>query len=103
MKVKASTANVQNALLLPLDIVQYDENQPYVYLYQDGVAVRRDIVTGMFTAQYVAVESGLSAEDPIITTWHPDLKDGALVFCRELFAASNGGAAGESDAEVKGE
>ena len=103
VKVKASTANVQNALLLPLDIVQYDENQPYVYLYQDGVAVRRDIVTGMFTAQYVAVESGLSAEDPIITTWHPDLKDGALVFCRELSAASNGGAAGENDAEVKGE
>lgn len=86
VKVKASTANAQGALILPLDLVEYDENQPYVYVYRDGVAVRVDLVTGMSTADSVVIESGLTEEDQIITTWHPDLKDGAAVYSPSLDA-----------------
>ena len=83
VKVKASTAKAENALLLPLELLEYDENQPYVYLFRDGVAVRADVVTGISSADEVVILSGLTAEDQIITTWHPDLKDGAAVALAE--------------------
>ncbi len=78
-KVKASTAKAENALLLPLELLEYDENQPYVYLFRDGVAVRADVVTGISSAEEVVILSGITAGDQIITTWHPDLRDGAAV------------------------
>ena len=79
VKVKASTAKAENALLLPLELLEYDENQPYVYLFRDGVAVRADVVTGISSAEEVVILSGITAGDQIITTWHPDLRDGAAV------------------------
>ncbi len=79
VKVKASTAKAEDALLLSLDLVEYDGNQPYVYVYRDGKAVRVDLATGISSAEEIVILSGLSAEDQIITTWHPDLKDGADV------------------------
>lgn len=79
VKVKASTAKAEGALLLSLDLVEYDGNQPFVYVYRDGTAVRVDIVTGISSAEDVVVLSGLTEEDQIITTWHPDLRDGAAV------------------------
>lgn len=79
VKVKASTAKAENALLLPLKLLEYDENQPFVYVYRDGAAVRVDVTTGISSAEEVVILSGLSPDDQIITTWHPDLKDGAAV------------------------
>ena len=104
--MKASTANAQDELILPLDLIEYDENQPYVYVYRDGVAVRVDLVTGVSTADSIVIESGLTEEDQIITTWHPDLKDGAAVYAPSLEAAasqseeapSQGSSSGDSSA-----
>ena len=79
VKVKASTAKAENALLLPLELLEYDENQPFVYVYRDGTAVRVDVTVGISSAEEVVILSGLSPDDQIITTWHPDLKDGAAV------------------------
>ena len=79
VKVKASTAKAENALLLPLELLEYDENQPFVYVYRDGTAVRVDVATGISSAEEVVILSGITAGDQIITTWHPDLKDGAAV------------------------
>ena len=79
VKVKASTAKAEDAMLLSLDLLEYDGNQPYVYVYRDGTAVRVDVTTGISSAEDVVILSGLDENDQIITTWHPDLKDGAAV------------------------
>ncbi len=79
VKVKASTAKAENAMLLSLDLLEYDGNQPFVYVYRDGKAVRTDVTTGISSAEEIVILSGLTKEDQIITTWHPDLKDGAAV------------------------
>jgi len=79
VKVKASTAKADDALLLSLDLLEYDGNQPYVYVYRDGAAVRTDVTTGISSADEVVILSGLTESDQVITTWHPDLRDGAAV------------------------
>ena len=45
--------------------------------------MRVDVTTGISSAEEVVILSGLTAEDQIITTWHPDLKDGAAVALAE--------------------
>ena len=77
--MKASTAKAEDAMLLSLDLLEYDGNQPFVYVYRDGKAVRTDVTTGISSAEEIVILSGLTKEDQIITTWHPDLKDGAAV------------------------
>lgn len=86
VKVEVSTAKAENTLLLDIDLIEYDENQPYVYVYRDGTAVRTDLETGISSRDSIAILSGLSSDDAVITTWHPDLKDGASVYCSELEA-----------------
>lgn len=80
VKVTAATAKAENALLVDIDNVYYDaDGQPYVFTYADGKAHRTDFVAGMSSSEQVVAESGLTLNSQIITTWHPDLADGAEV------------------------
>lgn len=98
VKVRASTAKAEETLLLDIDLVEYDENQPYVYVYENGTAVRHDIEIGITSKDTVSVISGITAEDAIISTWHPDLKDGASVTCEELEQSAAAEQPGEDSA-----
>ena len=79
VKVTATTALAENALTIPLDSVYFENDQPYVFTYFDGKAHRNDLVFGMMSADTAEIASGLTAAEFVITTWHPDLKDGATV------------------------
>jgi len=89
VKVRATTAYRENALILPLDIINYEGNQPYVYIYENGVARRADLELGITTAESAAVVSGISADDAIITTWNPGLNDGAAVYSADMPEENN--------------
>ena len=84
VKVRAATAEAKNVLTLPLDNIQYDENQPFVLVYRDGTAVRCDLELGMSTRTDVEIVSGVTVSDAVITTWHPELRNGSLVNCAAL-------------------
>lgn len=77
VKVTAPTQRAENALLLPQDSVYYDDGQAYVYLAVDGIAKRTDVGTGISTPQQVEIVSGIVAGDTVVTSWHPNLVDGA--------------------------
>ena len=97
VKVTAATAKAENAMLIDVDNVYYEDGQPYVFTYADGVAHRTDIETGMSTSEQIVVESGLEPDSQIITTWHPDLADGVSVQLAEGQAAPE--AAGEAGSD----
>ncbi len=86
--VRAATAQTDDAVILPLSYIQYEGNQAYVLLYKDGVAVRRDVTLGMTTHEEAEITRGLSENDNVITTWHPELKDGSSVACASLQPAA---------------
>lgn len=57
----------QTACVIPYEaVLQDDDNQEYVYLYENARAVRRDIVTGLEFTGGVAVASGLSGDELVI-------------------------------------
>ena len=83
VKVTAATQKAENAVLVPIDDVYYEDGQAYVFTYSGGKAHRTDFETGMSNSETIVAVSGLTTDDYIITTWHPDLKDGADVVLAE--------------------
>ena len=78
-KVTLVTQHAENVLTLPVDCIRFEENKPYVYLEQDGFARKVFIEVGMTDETCYEVVSGLTAADKVISTWHPNLADGAAV------------------------
>lgn len=53
--------------MLPYTVICQDDEGEYVYLLQDGVAVRREIETGIELSDMTEIVSGLNAEDRVLT------------------------------------
>ncbi len=79
VKVTADTYTQSDALLIPYDAVYYDAQQAYVYVVENGVAVRKNIETGIFDENTMTVLSGLTAKDELIVSWSSNLRDGVEV------------------------
>ncbi|HIY08042.1 MAG TPA: efflux RND transporter periplasmic adaptor subunit [Firmicutes bacterium] len=83
VKVTANTSSAEGVLLVPNDAVYYEDDVPYVYVYENGTARQVTFTAGLSNSQWVEMVDGLSGDERIITTWHPDLKDGAAVTLQE--------------------
>ncbi|GAB3877561.1 efflux RND transporter periplasmic adaptor subunit [Hymenobacter segetis] len=81
--VRIQNYNATNATVIPVDIVQHDEENSYVYVVaQEGgkaVAKKRVIKTGNTYNGKVEVTSGLTAEDQIISGGYQNLNEGQKV------------------------
>ena len=72
-------------VLVPYKAVRQDErNREYVYVYSNGVARRRDVVTGAELSDSVAVVSGLKAGEKVVL--QPDELDGTAAIVIEVKA-----------------
>lgn len=83
VKVTAQTYRQADALLIPYDAVYYDSGQAYVYVAENGKAVRKDIETGIFDETTMSVISGLTEQEQLITTWSSNLRDGVEILIEE--------------------
>ena len=86
------------AILIPSDAMFFENGVAYVYVVQDGKAVRTDVAIGLYTADEIAVTDGLLPGDEVITTWSASLRDGVDV---RLAGTGDEGAA--ADASSQGE
>jgi len=78
-KVTLTTQHAENVLTIPVDCVRFEDNKPYVYLEENGFAKKVFFTIGMTDEEVYEVTSGLKATDKVISTWHPNLADGAAV------------------------
>ncbi|MDR1961604.1 MAG: efflux RND transporter periplasmic adaptor subunit [Gracilibacteraceae bacterium] len=79
VKVRATSRQAKNALLIPLDCLYYEDGVPCVYLLKEGKALKTGVEVGVFNEKTAEIISGLSLSDQIIATWHPSLADGTNV------------------------
>ena len=66
-------------MLLPIAAIYADKTSDFVYVEENGMAVRRDIVTGISSAEYIEVKEGLTATDRVIISSMVTLEDGMAV------------------------
>lgn len=71
--------SANNVLVIPCDAVYYDRGQAYVFVASNGVAVKTNVETGIYDDENIAIISGLIDGQQVITTWSPNLVDGASV------------------------
>lgn len=77
--VKVDSYRDDSGIVVPYDAVYYSNGEPYLYVAEDGKAVRRDVETGMFDKKHIVIVSGLEEGEQVITSWAADLRDGAEV------------------------
>ena len=83
VKLTATTAHSENAVLIPTSALYYDDGSAYVYVAKDGTAVKTPVETGILSGDDAEILTGLSQGDLVITTWNTNLRDGAAVTVQE--------------------
>lgn len=79
VKLSVQMDQAMGALTVPVNTVSFASGQAFVYTYEDGKAVKKNIEEGIFDNDYMEVVSGITNSDQVILTWNNELHDGAEV------------------------
>lgn len=83
VKLTILMSQARNVMTVPLDTVRYDDGNPFVYCYEDGLARKIYIESGIYDADRMEVGSGITSDSQVITTWSNELVDGEEVLLKE--------------------
>lgn len=84
VKLYVTSDKAENVMTIPVDAVYYDNGEPYVYTYDNGTVHEVSIETGISDDEKMEVISGLTEENLVITTWSPELYEGAPAILAEI-------------------
>jgi membrane fusion protein (multidrug efflux system) len=74
--VRLVTQQHDNALLIPKKALIEEAGEQYVFLINNGAALRRTVRTGFMDDENAEVLSGLSAGNPVVIAGQGSLRDG---------------------------
>ena len=77
VKLYITSDKAENVMTIPVDAVYYSNGEPYVYTYDNGTVHKVTVETGISDDEKMQILSGLSADNEVITTWDPELYEGA--------------------------
>lgn len=69
----------RNALIIPFEAVQFIGDQAYVFVVEDDIAVKREVILSKYNQDEVIVLSGIDTNDRLISTWSSQLRNGIEV------------------------
>jgi HlyD family secretion protein len=73
-----------NTIAVPLEAVLYGEgSDPYLFIYNEGIAERRGIKTGLSSIERVEITTGLKPGEKVITSGNIYLKNNTTVKLRK--------------------
>lgn len=78
-KLVIYTNKAENALLIPVEAINADKDGDFLYVVENGVAVKKSIVCGISSDIYTEVTEGITEEDQIILTAYTTLEEGMAV------------------------
>lgn len=91
-KVVIYAQKSEDVLLVPVEAVNSDKNGDFVYIVEEGIVVRRDVVTGVSSDTHIEVVSGLKENDQVMTDISINIEEGMEVMAMpdELDMAETG-------------
>lgn len=78
-KLTIYTNNVENALMIPVEAINADKEGDFLYVVENGIAVRRPVVCGISNDTYTEILEGVTEEDVIILSALTSLEEGMAV------------------------
>lgn len=79
VKIIMTTQHSDNVMTVPIDAVYHESEKSYVYVYNNGIANKVYVETGLFDDNVIEIVSGLNADDQVISTWSSQLRNGVEV------------------------
>jgi membrane fusion protein (multidrug efflux system) len=67
--------NIDDAIVIPFYTVISRNNEQFVYIEQDGVAIKRNVQLGIMEKWMVEVKDGLKAGDNLLVEGHRDVEN----------------------------
>ena len=78
-KVKVHTAKAEQALIVPIEVINSDKDGDFVYTVENGILTRKNIVTGISSDVYCEVKEGLTEGDQVAGNVGVGLGEGMAV------------------------
>ena len=78
-KLTVYTRSVENVLLIPVEAINADRDGDFLYVVEDGLVVKRNVVCGISNDTYTEIIEGISEEDQIILSSFGSLEEGMAV------------------------
>lgn len=78
-KVSVHTARAEQVLVVPVEVINSDKNGDFVYAVENGVLVRKDVVTGISSDSYCEIKEGLNEGDQIVSSIAAYMQEGMAV------------------------
>lgn len=78
-KVKINTAFVGQTLVVPIEVVNSDKEGDFVYVAEDGILMKRRIVTGISSDSFCEVKEGLNEGEQVVGNVTVDMAEGMAV------------------------
>ena len=78
-KVSIQTAEVKDALLLPMECINTDTEGDFCFVVENGVIVRRNVEIGISSDEYSQVISGIKEGDQVVSQVSADIEEGISV------------------------
>lgn len=66
-KVKIHAQKSENVLIVPVEAVNSDKNGDFVYVVENGIVTRKNVVTGVSSDEYTEITEGLKENDQVLT------------------------------------
>lgn len=82
-KVVIYAQKAEGVILVPVEAVNADKNGDFVYIVEDNIVVRKEVVTGVSSDSYIEVISGLKENEQVMTEISIDIEEGMEVISIE--------------------
>lgn len=79
VKLYVIAQRAENVLTVPVDSIYYEGGNPYIYTYADGSLKKNAVTVGLSDNEYSEIQSGITANDQVVTTWTSELYEGSKV------------------------
>ena len=78
-KVRISTAKEEQAVLVPVSAVNVDMDGEFVYVVENGILVKKPVVTGISSDINIEIVEGLQEGEQVVTDVMANLYEGMTV------------------------
>ena len=73
------TNYVEDAIMIPVEAINADKDGDFLYVVEEGVIVRKPVICGITSDNYVEIKEGISEEDQIVLTAYTEIAEGMEV------------------------
>lgn len=89
-KIQIFTQKAENAILVPVEAINADKDGDFLYVVENGVAVRKPVVCGISSDLYTEIIEGITQQDEIIVTSYGTIEEGVTVMSAPVAGGSQG-------------